>query len=91
LADQGWCRFHTGDVAGARADAKAAAALIDPSMYVEDLAVACGRLAQVFAALDDVAGAQYHGQLARDHWARQHAMQQSVIETLNHALERPAP
>ena len=91
LADQAWCRFHTGDVAGARADAEAATALIDPGMYVEDLAVACGRLAQVFAALDDVTAAQHHGQLARDHWAQQHAMQQSVIETLNRALERPTP
>ncbi len=90
LADRAWCRFHTGDAAGALADAVEAAALIEPGMYVEDLAVACGRLAQVFEALRDDDAAQRHRELARDHWEQQHAMQRSVIETLSRALERQA-
>jgi tetratricopeptide (TPR) repeat protein len=88
LADQAWCRFHTGDVAGARRDAEASVALIDPGMNLEDLAVAHGRLEQVWQALGDVDAALHHRQLAREHWARHLEMQRSVIELLDPALAR---
>lgn len=91
LADQAWCRFHTGDPDGARADAQAAAALIDPGMYVEDLAIACGRLDQVFEALQDIDAALHHRQLARQHWATHQAMMQSMVELLGQALAPEAP
>jgi hypothetical protein len=87
VADQAWCRFHTGDLDGARLDAAAAAALIIPGMYVEDAAVACGRLAQVYEALADDSAARNYRALAKDHWAQEHAMQRSVIELLDRALK----
>lgn len=90
LADQAWCRFHTGDANGARADANAAAALIDPGMYVEDLAIACGRLDQVFEALGDINAALHHRQLARAHWATHQTMMQSMIDLLGRALATEA-
>jgi len=86
VADRAWCRFHLGDTAGAGTDAATAAALITPGMYVEDAAVACGRLVQVCDALGDDATAQQYRELARDHWARELAMQRSVVESLNSAL-----
>ena len=91
LADQAWCRFHTGDAAGARVDAEAAAALIDPGMYVEDLAVASGRLEQVFDALGDTEATLHHRQLAREYWARHQAMQCNVIDRLDRALQSTPP
>ena len=87
VADQAWCRFHVGDVEGARRGAAAAAALIIPGMYVEDAAVACGRLAQVYEALADDVAAGHYRSLANDHWAQEHAMQRSVIELLDRALK----
>jgi len=90
LADQAWCRWHTGDALGARADAEASVALLDPGMNLEDLAVACGRLEQVFQALEDVDAALRYRQLARDHWSRHQEMQTSVIELLDRAL-KPTP
>ncbi len=91
LADQAWCRFHTGDAVGARTDANAAAALIDPGMYVEDLAIACGRLDQVFEALGDTDAALRHRQMAREHWATHQTMMQSMIDLLGRALAAEAP
>ncbi|MDL2337360.1 MAG: hypothetical protein QFE16_05915 [Pseudomonadota bacterium] len=87
LADQAWCRFHTGDVAGARNDANVSASLLDPGMNLEDLAVACGRLEQVFQVLGNVDAALHHRQLARDYWARHQDMQRLVIELLDQALK----
>ena len=87
LADQAWCRFHTGDVAGARSDAEASVVLIDPGMNVEDIAVAHGRLGQVFEALGDVDASLHHRQLAREHWSRHLEMQRAVIELLDRALK----
>jgi hypothetical protein len=86
LADQAWCRLKTGDADGARADAQAAASLVNPGMYVEDLAVACGRLEQVFGELGDTSLALDHRQQARDHWSEHLAMQRGVIEALDGAL-----
>lgn len=91
LADQAWCRLHLGDVTGARSDAEASAALIDPGMNLEDLAVACGRLEQVFRAIDNVDAALRHRQLARDYWARHLEMQRLVIDLLDRALKAPTP
>ena len=90
LADQAWCRFHTGDTHGARTDATAAAALIDPGMYVEDLAIACGRLDQVFEALGDIDASLRHRQMAREHWATHQTMMQSMIDLLARALATEA-
>jgi hypothetical protein len=90
VADQAWCRFHVGDADGARSVAAAAAALIVPGMYVEDAAVACGRLAQVYEALADDGAARHYRSLANDHWAQEHAMQRSVIELLDRALTSTA-
>jgi len=86
LADQAWCRLRTADLDGARADARAAAALVNPGMYVEDLAVACGRLDQVFSELGETGLALDHRQRAREHWSAHQAMQRSVIEALGAAL-----
>lgn len=91
LADQAWCRFHTGDTAGARRDAAAAAALIDPGMYVEDLAVACGRLDQVFAALGDTDASLHHRQRAREHWGVHQGMLRTLVERLDQALATTPP
>ena len=55
-------------------------------MYVEDAAVACGRLAQVYEALADDVAARHYRALAKDHWAQEHAMQRSVIALLDRAL-----
>ena len=86
LADQAWCRFHTGDADDARTDANAAAALIDTGMFVEDLAIACGRLDQVFEALGDIDASLRHRQMAREHWATHQTMMQSMIDLLGRAL-----
>lgn len=90
LADKAWCRFHTGDVSGARSDAEAAVALIDPGMNLEDIAVAHGRLEQVFQALGEVDAALHHRQRAREHWAHHLEMQRSVIDLLARALKPAA-
>ncbi|MFM9916436.1 MAG: hypothetical protein ACKVOX_11560 [Rhizobacter sp.] len=87
LADQAWCRYHTGDVSGARSDAEAAAALIDPGMSIEDIAVAHGRLEQVFQALCETDASLHHRQLAREHWSRHLDMQHSVIDVLDRTLQ----
>lgn len=86
LADRAWCRFHCGDEPGARSDAEASVALIDPGMNLEDLAVAHGRLEQVFQAIGDVDTSLRHRQLAREHWSRHLEMQRSVIDLLGRAL-----
>lgn len=86
LADQAWCRFHTGDSAAAHRDALAAAALIDPGMYVEDLAVACGRLDQVLQALGEHDAALHHRQLARTHWAAHQSQLAALVARLDQAL-----
>jgi hypothetical protein len=91
IADQAWCRFHTGDASGARTDAQAAAALVDPGMSVEDLAIACGRLDQVFEALGDIDAALRHRQLAREHWATHQTMMQSMIDLMGRALAAEVP
>ena len=87
LADKAWCRFHTGDVAGARSDAEEAVSLIDPGMNIEDIAVAHGRLEQVFQALGDIDASLRHRQLARQHWSRHLEMQRTVIDLLDRALK----
>ncbi len=87
LADRAWCRLHTGDAAGARSDADASAALIDPGMNLEDIAVAHGRLEQVFQAQGHTDAALHHRQRAREHWVRHLEMQRSVIELLDRALQ----
>ncbi len=86
LADQAWCRFHVGDASGARSDAQAAAALVNPGMFMEDRAIACGRLDQVFEALDDIDAALTQRQLAREHWATYQTMMQSMIDLLGRTL-----
>jgi tetratricopeptide (TPR) repeat protein len=86
LADQAWCRFHTGHADGARADAVNAAALINPGMFIEDTAVASGRLDQVFSALGDTDAALHHRQVARDHWSRHLAMRRSLLDHMNGAI-----
>ncbi len=82
LADQAWCRLHTGDHDGARSDAAAAAALIDPGMNLEDIAVAHGRLAQVFEALGERDAALHQQQHARESWGRHQDMQRLVVKQL---------
>lgn len=91
LADQAWCRLHTGDLDGARSDANTSASLVDPGMTVEDLAVACGRLEQVFQALGDVDAALRHRQLAREYWSRHLAVQRQLLDLLGRALKSASP
>jgi hypothetical protein len=55
-------------------------------MYVEDRAIACGRLDQVFEALDDIDAARRQRQLAREHWATHQTMMQSMIDLLGRTL-----
>ena len=86
LADQAWCRFHTGQAEAARADALAAAALINPGMFIEDIAVASGRLEQVFSALGDTDSALHHRQQARDYWSRHLVMRRALLDHLNGAI-----
>ena len=60
-------------------------------MYVEDLAIACGRLDQVYQALGDVDAALRHRQMARTHWATHQTMMQSMLDLLGRALATEAP
>jgi hypothetical protein len=59
-------------------------------MYVDDAAVACGRLAQVYEMLADDLAACHYRSLANDHLAQEHAMQRVVIELLERAVTSTA-
>ena len=63
LAEMAWCRARLGDASGARRDALAAEDQLAAFKLVDDSATH-GRLAQVFAALDDAAAAERHQALA---------------------------
>jgi tetratricopeptide (TPR) repeat protein len=89
LADMAWCRWHLGDVAGARRDTEAAAEDIDIAMHTDDRAMAHGRLASLFKLLDDTDAAQRHAVSSRDCWAEHRKVQASVIEALEAASLHP--
>ena len=79
LADMAWCRWAIGDSARALGDAGAAATAIDPSMHVDDQAVAHGRLAQLYRAVADLPSALNHEGRARDCWGVHQRLQARII------------
>ncbi|HUG24880.1 hypothetical protein [Piscinibacter sp.] len=89
LADIAWCRWHLGDIAGARRDASAAAAGISAAMHMDDQAVAHGRLALLFKLLEEDAEAFAQGAKARECWAAHRKFQGHVLDLLDQAQLRP--
>jgi hypothetical protein len=88
LADIAWCRWCTGDAAGAIQEAAAAAAAVDPGMHADDQAVAHGRLAQLLRAAGQVDRALHHEGLARDCWGMHQRLQARFVAQL---IDIPLP
>ena len=85
LADRAWCKLRMRQPDGAIADAIAAEAHIPNSSYVEDTAVAYGRLAQVYEELE-----HHHArdcrQLATKFWQEHEQMRAHVLALLEAIL-----
>lgn len=77
LADLAWCRVNTGQPAQALQQAREAESELDPSCDIDDRAATHSRLAQVYAALGDVAAAERHATRAAAEW-REFAAEQAA-------------
>lgn len=82
-ADVAWCRSQLGQPQLAREQALAAVAALRPECHVDDLAVAHGRLAQVYGALGEAAQGRHHIQQAREHAARHREQQARTVAELD--------
>lgn len=83
LADRAWCRWHAGDADAAAIDADAALAHLDAPMHDDTLAVAHGRLAQLFGLMERHEAGEVQRRIADAAWARHRGQQQHVIEALD--------
>ncbi|HET6599944.1 MAG TPA: hypothetical protein VFG60_08280, partial [Burkholderiaceae bacterium] len=84
LADRAWCRWHAGDADAAAIDADAALAHLGSAAHDDDtLAVAHGRLAQLFGLMDRHEAGELQRRIADAAWARHRSQQQHVIEALD--------
>lgn len=89
LADMAWCRWHLGDVAGARRDAQSAVDCIDTTTQMDDRAVAHARLAALFNLLDDPEAASLHAAQGRECWARHRRFQAAWVAAVEAAGLKP--
>jgi len=92
LADIAWCKVRLGRCVDALADARAALASLDRQSDIDDLAVAQGRLAQVYAALGDDTSALRLGAQARVDLQVHREEQARIVDALDAALAKvPSP
>ncbi len=91
LADQAWCRVRLGQRAAALEDAKRAELSIDRGGQFDDRALAYGRLAQVFAALEQPQSSKRNIELAREAWAAHVCVQKEIVDALDHFPELRQP
>lgn len=87
VADQAWCRVNLGQTERSLADAMVAEAHIDPRGYLDDRAMAHGRLAQVFARLGDIDRATRHRDSALAAFAGHEAHQSEILRLLQECAE----
>ena len=83
LADQAWCRVQLGQRSAALDDAKRAELSIDPDGQFDDRALAYGRLAQTFAALEQPHNAKRNSELAMEAWAAHVSIQKQITDELD--------
>jgi len=88
LADVAWCKVRLGRSADALVDARAALASVDRACDIDDLAVAQGRLAQVFEALGDEARALELDAQARADLQAHREEQACIVAVLDAALAK---
>ncbi len=86
LADRAWCEWHNGNARKAQALVAAAAQALVQPCDTDDRAMANARLAQVCAALGNVAVAQGHREAAQAHHAAHLEQQQRIVTLLDEAL-----
>jgi hypothetical protein len=82
LADQAWCRLQVGQNEGAKQDAWAAQASLNPEGLLDDRAFAHSRLAEVFAALEEPGAAAQHQQWAAVAWRGHTIFQGQMLAAL---------
>ena len=87
IADQAWCRLNLNQVERSRADAVVAEAHIDPRGYLDDRAMAHGRLAQVFSMLGEFDRAAFHKDSALAAFAGHEAHQLEILQLLQECTE----
>jgi tetratricopeptide (TPR) repeat protein len=90
-ADIAWCKFKSGDVSAARREARRAQLLLNDEIDVDDRACAHGRLAQLFEALGEPAGAQLHRQQADTDLAAHRAVQAELLDAMQMGLRGVTP
>jgi hypothetical protein len=83
LAETAWCRTQVGDFEGARRDAGSARGHLADCTQPGDSAAARGRLAQVFAALDDPDEAARHRVAAEADWQAHGERQRRLLALLS--------
>jgi hypothetical protein len=87
FADAAWCRLKTGDILGAKQDAKVALASISADTHIDDRAMTHSRLAQIYGEFQQLDVAREHTTQASAAW-RIHTLRQSqLIPVLAAALE----
>ena len=79
LSDIAWCRFSTGDEAGARSSAVAAESSLEPDTQIDDRAATHTRLGWLYSALGDDGPAQHHRDRATDSWNTFVELQGSIV------------
>ncbi len=87
IADQAWCRVNLGQAERSLADALVAEAHINPQGYLDDRAMAHGRLTQVFARLGDIDRAARHRDSALAAFAGHEAHQLEILRLLQECAE----
>jgi hypothetical protein len=83
LAERAWCRWHAGDADAAALDADAALAHLGSPLHDDTLAVAHGRLAQLFGLMKRHEAGAAQRRIADAAWARHRREQQHVVEALD--------
>jgi hypothetical protein len=88
VADMAWCKLRLGRTVEGLADARAALASVDRGCDIDDLAVAQGRLAQLYAALGDEATALQLDAQARADLKVHRDEQARIVAVLDAALAK---
>lgn len=88
LADKAWCAILAGKIDLAKECVNLALSQIKPDMHTDDRAAAHSRLAQVFAALNDVEGEKHQLQKADEAWQRHELLQARIIEKFKDILDQ---
>ncbi|MEP7100922.1 MAG: hypothetical protein ABI781_10455, partial [Burkholderiales bacterium] len=82
LADQAWCRLQCGQRESALRDALLAETSINPTGHFDDRALAYGRLAQTFDALNQFDRAERTRRLAAVAWSGHVILQAEIVQIL---------